>query len=161
MTSEFDRFRIFHSLMRQDLSSFIQRAFVTVNPGGPFQQNWHIDAIACQLERVARGEIRRLIVRMPPRSLRSIAASVAFPAWLLGQDPRMRVLAVSYAEGLSEKLALGCLKVLEAPWYKACFPATRISKGRGARSDFEGRWSVPDLGGRHVDRSRRGYHPDR
>ena len=46
-------------------------------------------------------------------------------------------MAVSYAEGLSEKLALDCLKVLESQWYRARFPATRIAKGRGGRADFE------------------------
>lgn len=137
MTNDLNKVDAFNALMRQDLSSFIQRVFATVDPGSTYHHNWHIDAIAHQLERIERGEITRLIITMPPRSLKSIAASVAFPAWLLGRDPRLRVLAVSYAEGLSEKLALDCLKVLEAPWYKACFPATRIGKGRGARSDFE------------------------
>lgn len=74
---------------------------------------------------------------MPPRSLKSIAASVAFPAWLLGQDARRRILAVSYAEALFEKLALDCLKLIEAPWYREAFPLVRIAKGKSARSDFE------------------------
>ncbi|MBS9718527.1 phage terminase large subunit [Pseudohalocynthiibacter aestuariivivens] len=137
MTVNHDRLALLNALLRRDLSSFIARAFATVDPGSPFLHNWHIDAIACQLDRVARGEITRLIITMPPRSLKSIAASVAFPAWLLGQNPRMRILAVSYAEGLSEKLALDCMKVLEAPWYRACFPTVQVAKGRGARSDFE------------------------
>ena len=137
MANDLDLIRVFNALMRDDLSSFIQRVFATVDPGSTYHHNWHIDAIAHQLERVERGEITRLIITMPPRSLKSIAASVAFPAWLLGRDPRKRVLAVSYAEGLSDKLALDCLKVLDAPWYKACFPATRIARSRTARSDFE------------------------
>ena len=74
---------------------------------------------------------------MPLRSLKSISTSVAFPAWLLGHRPGMRILAVSYAEGLSEKLALDCLKMLESSWYRACFPATRIATGRGGRANFE------------------------
>lgn len=137
MANDLDLVRVFNALMRQDLSSFIQRVFKTVDPGSTYHHNWHIEAIAHHLERVERGEITRLIITMPPRSLKSIAASVAFPAWLLGRNPRKRVLAVSYAEGLSDKLALDCLKVLDAPWYKACFPATRIARSRSARSDFE------------------------
>jgi hypothetical protein len=66
-------------------SSFIQRSFATVDPGSSYSHNWHIDAIAYQLERIARGEIRRLIITMPPRSLKSISASIAFPAWILGR----------------------------------------------------------------------------
>lgn len=137
MANDLDSVAVLQALLRRDLSSFIQRTFLTVAPGSAYAHNWHIDAIAYQLDRVARGEVTRLIITMPPRSLKSIAASVAFPAWLLGRDPRMRILAVSYAEGLSEKLALDCLRVMEAAWYRACFPATRIAKGRGGRADFE------------------------
>lgn len=137
MAHEPDRVALLNAVLRRDLSSFIQRTFATVDPGSRYQHNWHIDAIAHQLERVANGENARLVITLPPRSLKSIAASVAFPAWLLGHDPSRRVVAVSYAEGLSEKLALDCLRVMEAPWYRACFPATRIARGRSARSDFE------------------------
>jgi predicted phage terminase large subunit-like protein len=108
-----------------------------VAPGAVYQHNWHIDAIAWQLERVMRGECTRLIITVPPRSLKSVAASTAFPAWLLGHDPSRRILAASYTEVLSEKLALDCQKVLEAAWYRDCFPATRLAKGRKARTDFE------------------------
>lgn len=137
MNSHVDATQAFAALLRKDLSSFIQRAFARVDPGSRYCHNWHIDAIAHQLERVARGEITRLIITMPPRSLKSIAASVAFPAWLLGHDPDKRIVAVSYAEALSEKLALDCQKVLEAPWYKEAFPLVRIAKSRSARADFE------------------------
>jgi len=128
---------VLRALMRQDLSSFIQRAAMTVDPGIRYAHNWHIDAIAWHLEEVARGNIRRLIITMPPRCLKSVSASVAFPAWLLGQDPRRRIVCVSYAEGLADKFALDCQKVMEAPWYRAAFPRTRIARGRSGRSDYE------------------------
>lgn len=125
------------AILRNDFPSFVARVFATVSPGDTYQNNWHIHAIAHQLESVRTGECARLIITMPPRCLKSIAGSVAFAAWLLGHNPKKRVLAVSYAEGLAEKLALDCMKVLEAAWYRECFPATRIAKGRGARTDFE------------------------
>lgn len=137
MNSHLDDRDAFAALMRKDLSSFIQRAFLTVDPGSRYLHNWHVDAIAYALEQVAYGATTRLIITMPPRSLKSIAASVALPAWLLGHDPRQRVVAVSYAEALSEKLALDCLKVLEAPWFKEAFPMTRVARSRSARADFE------------------------
>ncbi len=137
MQTEFDARDAFRALVRTDLSSFIQRSFATVDPGTSYLHSWHIDAIAHALEGVVSGEVTRLIVTMPPRSLKSIAISVAFPAWLLGLNPRLRIMAVSYSEGLAEKLASDCLKVIEAPWYREAFPATGIARGRGARSDFE------------------------
>ena len=137
LANDMDPIIAFRALLRADLSSFIQRAFATIDPGTSYRHNWHIYAIGCQLERVASGELKRLIITMPPRSLKSIATSVAFPAWLLGRNPRLRVLAVSYSEALAEKLAGDCIKVIEAHWYREVFPATRIARGRGARADFE------------------------
>ena len=109
MANDMDPALVFRALMRADLSCFIQRAFGTIDPGTPYRHNWHIDAIGCQLARVASGELKRLIITMPPRSLKSIATSVAFPAWLLGKNPRLKILAVSYSEALAEKLAGDCL----------------------------------------------------
>ena len=137
MANDLSETELLRAILRNDFSSFVAKVFYSVAPGADYQHNWHIDAIAWQLERVMRGECTRLIITMPPRCLKSIAASVAFPAWLLGRDPTLRILAVSYAEGLSEKLALDCQKVLQASWYRACFPATWLAKGRSARADFE------------------------
>lgn len=128
---------VLRALLRSDLSSFIQRAFATVDPGSVYRHNWHVDAIAHHLEEVLHGRIKRLIITMPPRSLKSIAASVAFPAWVLGHDPRRQMVAVSYAEGLAEKLALDTMKVMQAGWYQQSFPATRLARNRMKRTDFE------------------------
>ena len=68
------RRRVLQALIRSNFTAFTQKAFATLNPGQVFVPNWHIEAIAYQLERVRRGEIRRLIINMPPRSLKSITA---------------------------------------------------------------------------------------
>ena len=132
-----DQADILSVLFRSDLSSFIQRSFATVDPGGEYRHNWHIDAIAHQLQRVAAGEMRRLIITMPPRSLKSISASVAFPAWYLGRFPKRRILAVSYSENLAGKLAFDCMKVLASKWYQDAFPLSRIARNRSRKIDFE------------------------
>ena len=80
MGKPFDSRIAFNVLMRTDLSSFIKHTVKTVDPGCHYVHNWHIDAIAHQLERIERGEISRLIITMPPRSLKSLSAFVAFPA---------------------------------------------------------------------------------
>lgn len=136
MPNDLDQTDVVRAILRQDLSSFIQRAFATVDPGATYLHGWHIDAIAHELERVAHGENRRLIITLPPRCLKSVAASIAFPAWLLGHDPSRQIVAVSYSDTLSEKLAIDCLRVLSSPWYQATFPATRLAKGQTRRADF-------------------------
>ena len=92
---------VYSSLYRIDLASFIAKSFYTINPGGTYLDNWHIDAISEALHAVSRGEITRLIINIPPRYLKSIAVSTAWPAWLLGQDPTKRIMVASYSQILS------------------------------------------------------------
>ena len=84
-----DEALVLQAILRQDLSSFIARSFMTLDPGTPYLPNWHIDAIAWQLMRVWRGECTRLIINVPPRSAKSICVTIGFTAWVMGHDPRM------------------------------------------------------------------------
>ena len=95
----------FNYLLRNDISFFIRRVFRSVSPGDDYLHNWHIDAIAHRLEQVMRGEITRLIITMPPRYMKSICASVALPAFVLGHDPTKQIICVSYAQELATKHA--------------------------------------------------------
>lgn len=126
-----------HAVLRNDLTAFTQRCFQTVVPGQQYLPNWHVQAITHQLERVRRGEIRRLIVTLPPRNLKSICASVAFPAFVLGHDPSARIVCASYSQDLTAKHARDCRTVLEGPWYKQIFPRTRIDARKNTEGEFE------------------------
>jgi hypothetical protein len=77
------------AVLRQDLTTFTEKSFKAVNPGARYLPNWHIEAIAHALEQCHRREIRRLAIAVPPRSMKSICASVAFPAWLLTELRRL------------------------------------------------------------------------
>ena len=72
----------FDLLLRQDLASFLHRSFLQLNPNVPLAWNWHLDLLADRLTEVYEGKLKRLIINVPPRSLKSILASVAFPAWV-------------------------------------------------------------------------------
>ena len=98
----------FDAILRNDFASFIGKTFETVVPASSYISNWHIEAIAWHLQQCAEKKIRRLIITLPPRSLKSICASVAFPAWLLGHDPGARIVCASYASELSGKHANDC-----------------------------------------------------
>ena len=71
------RQRFIHAVLRSDLPAFIEKVCRTINPGEAYRPNWHIEAIAAQLDRVRAGEVKRLLINQPPRSLKSIATSVA------------------------------------------------------------------------------------
>jgi hypothetical protein len=81
MSSPTDQQSFLHAILRQDFEAFVQKVFHTLCPGQTFIPAWYIRAVAYQLERIRRGEIRRLIINLPPRSLKSIMASVALPAY--------------------------------------------------------------------------------
>jgi predicted phage terminase large subunit-like protein len=123
--------------LRHDFPSFIQRTFQTVAPGQDYLHNWHVEAIAWHLEQCRKGNIKRLIINVPPRYLKSICASVAFPAYLLGYDPTRRVICASYANELTAKHARDCRAVMESDFYKQLFPQTRLNPNKRAELDFE------------------------
>jgi predicted phage terminase large subunit-like protein len=119
----------FHdAILRRNFELFLRRCLMTLNPGQPFLPNWHISAIAHQLERIRRGEIRRLIINMPPRHLKSLTVSVAFPAYLLGLEPWHRIFAISYGSELSSKHASDFRSIVESPWFRRAFPEMQISR---------------------------------
>jgi predicted phage terminase large subunit-like protein len=120
--------RLLQALLRTDLASFIGKAFGQITPGATYLPNWHIRAIAWHLQQVEAGQIKRLVITMPPRSLKSIAASVAFPAWILGRDPTRKIVCVSYANELSVKHSNDCRAVMQSDWYQALFPQNRIRR---------------------------------
>ena len=129
--------RKFQALLRTDFRAFVHKAFTTLSPGQTYVPSWHIDAIARQLERVRRGEIQRLIINMPPRSLKSIMASVAFPAFVLGHAPSRRIICVSYSGDLAKKHSNDFRALIELHWYRAAFPATRIGPFKDSETEIE------------------------
>ena len=74
---------------------------------------------------------------MPPRNLKSICASVAFPAWALGRNPAKRIVCVSYAADLAVKLSRDCRLVMESDWYRNAFPMARLAKDKNNEHEFE------------------------
>jgi predicted phage terminase large subunit-like protein len=118
--------RELHAILRQDLPSFIAKVFQTLSPGQQFVRGWPLDAIAYHLELAWLGKIKRLIINMPPRSLKSIAASVAFPLFIHCHDPRRRIICVSYSNELARKHSNDYRSVLETTWYRKLAPHTRV-----------------------------------
>ena len=117
--------RVVEAILRTDLYAFIQAIFPLVSPNNPLVRNWHLQAIAYALTRVLKGEIRRLIITVPPRSLKSICTSVAFPAFALGHNPRLRFICASYAENLALAHSRNCRDLMRSLLYQRLFPQTQ------------------------------------
>jgi len=125
-----------NAILRKDLGSFIAKVFNSIDPGAAYLANWHIDLIADRLEQVSAGNIKRLIINMPPRSLKSVCISVAWPAWILGNDPGLRIMAASYSAALSVKHSVDTRLVLGQEWYREVFPDTILTDDQNEKTKF-------------------------
>lgn len=124
-------------ILRNDLSSFTQEVFYTVDPAANYLHNWHVDYIAEHLEACEKRQIRRLIINMPPRYLKSIEVSVAFPCWLMGRNPSEKIVVGSYAKDLSLKHSVDSRTVMQSDWYKECFPSVQIAADQNEKGKFQ------------------------
>jgi predicted phage terminase large subunit-like protein len=123
------------AIMRADFYSFMVRCFAELYGGAAFMPNWHIELLAAKLQAAFEGKIRRLIINVPPRHLKSLAASVALPAWCLGHAPDAAIVCVTYGQDLSDKFARDCRAVMQAGWYQATF-ATCLTAQRAALGEL-------------------------
>jgi predicted phage terminase large subunit-like protein len=106
------------------LYTFLRHSWRYID-ASPFVHGWPIEAVAEHLQAVADGEIKRLIINIPPRCAKSSLVSVAFPAWTWAQPwdtptsgPGVQFLSASYAQQLSLRDSVKCRRLIESPWYK-------------------------------------------
>jgi predicted phage terminase large subunit-like protein len=123
-------------ILRRDLMGFIVRSFYELNPQTKFFESPHIEVMASRLEACRQRKIKRLIVNMPPRALKSHAVSVAFVAWLLGHDPTRQIICASYGQELADKHARDCRTLMASSFFRRLFPRTRLSPDKQAVNDF-------------------------
>ena len=91
----------------------------------PYSTNWHIDAICDHLEAVAHGDIKRLLINVPPRTGKTGITSICFPAWTWAQSqisalsgPQVGFLYASYAQDLSVEHSIKTRSLVQSPWYQ-------------------------------------------
>jgi len=126
----------YRAVVRGDFASFVERSFRELNPSEDFISGEYIELLASALDKVRAGKTKRLIINLPPRTLKSHAASVAFPAFLLGHDPTREIICACYGQDLSDKHARDCRTLMDSQFYRELFPKTAISVQRRSINDF-------------------------
>lgn len=108
----------------ESLYDFLVASWRYMDPS-PWKDGWPIEAVAEHLQAVVDGDIRRLIINIPPRHGKSSICSVALPAWTWAQPvrsatsgPGVRFLHASYALQLSLRDSVRCRRLIESPWYQ-------------------------------------------
>lgn len=113
------------AMLRVDFPSFIACAMAELEPGTYYTENWHMLHLADRLEAVRRGEVRRLMINQPPRSLKTHISSICYPAWILGHDPTRRIICVTYSNDVARGQAVLFQKLMRSPWYRRLLPRTK------------------------------------
>lgn len=110
--------------LETSLYAFVRAAWHVLEPGKVFVPGWHIEAVCEHLERVTRGEIRRLAINVPFRSSKSLVVSVIWPAWVWTTDPGYQWLCVSHGENLAIRDCRKMRFLVQSDWYQRLWPIT-------------------------------------
>jgi phage terminase large subunit-like protein len=102
----------------ESLEHFIKAHWHILEPANPLQWNWHLDTLCAYLEAVSKREIRRLIVNIPPGTMKSLIVSVFWPAWQWATDPTHRFLCGSNDETLALRDAVKMRQLVLSPEYQ-------------------------------------------
>src|SRR6202795_22238 len=122
-------------VLRNNLRLYIKEALHVVEPATVYLENWHIDLIAEYLEAVTAGQIKRLLINMPPRYAKSTCVSIMWPTWVWAREPSLvkphdpalegpgtKWIFASYADELRTKHSLDRRKMLQSQWYRERWP---------------------------------------
>jgi len=123
-------YQLLQAICRESFGAFAQKAFGIIEPGTPFENNWHVDCIAEHLQAQFDGdaELKKLIINMPPRCLKSVEIAQLYPAWVLGKESHHQFIGASYAHTLAERNVMKCRQIMKHEWYKETFPNTVIDQ---------------------------------
>jgi len=120
------------------LHNFVRQAWHVVEPATPFIDGWHIGAICEHLEAVMAGEIRHLVICMPPRHAKSLVVSVMWPVWTWTFRPSFRWLFSSYSAGLSIRDSLKSRRIIQSLWYQSHYGKVfKLTGDQNAKARFE------------------------
>lgn len=110
----------------RSLVSFMRRAWHVLEPGVDFVSGWAVECMAEHLEAVTRGELRRLVINVPPGCTKSMLVNVFWPAWEWG--PRglahYRYISASYEQGLATRDMGRMRELVLSDWYQSKWPIT-------------------------------------
>ena len=119
-------------LARRRLGRFVKYSF------DDYRENWHHRIIFEKLEAVERGEIRKLMIFVPPRHGKSEISSINFPAWFFGRNPKKSIIASSYNTDLAVSFGRKARNIVDSAEYKLLFPGVSLAED----SKAAGQWNI-------------------
>ena len=128
------------ALKAKELQRVGQDSFITYikHMWPDFIEGRHHKIFAEKLEQVARGELKRLIINMPPRHTKSEFASTYFPSWVLGRNPKLKIMQITHTAELAFRFGRRVRDLIDSEEYKSVFPNVELK----ADSKSAGRWET-------------------
>lgn len=126
------------ALCALSLSEFVQCAWPIIEPADKYVHGWHVEAICEHLEAITKGDINRLLINIPPGTMKSTLSSVFWPAWEWGPKgmASMRFIGASHEAGLATRDAMKMRRLIDSDWYQARWP-TRMHRDQNEKTYFE------------------------
>jgi predicted phage terminase large subunit-like protein len=122
------------NLIRSHFGTFVRQAFRATH-GEQLGDQPYVDHLCYVLTRLIDGEINRLLINLPPQHLKSFVGTICLAAYLLGKNPRLRIILTAYNDTFAEALCGKIRDMMQLPWYQQAF-ATRIKEGHSRANDF-------------------------
>lgn len=132
----FESLRYEKILCEKYLPFFIHSAWKIIEPQNELEWNWHHELICEYLQLAYERKIKRLVINLPPRHLKSIIVSVLFPIWCWVKNPRIRFLFSSYSESLSTKHSKDRRDVLESEWFRFHWNKIKLATDQNVKTEF-------------------------
>lgn len=125
-------------LAKRSLADFARMAWHVLEPATPLKWGWALDAICEHLEAVSRGDCKRLLMNVPPGSMKSLLTGVIWPAWEWGPlgKPEMRFLGTAHKQDLAVRDNLKCRRLIQSQWYQERWPVV-LTSDQNAKTKFE------------------------
>lgn len=125
-------------LCRRSLAAFARQAWHVLEPASDLKWGWALDAICEHLEAVSAEQAKRLLMNVPPGSMKSLLTGVIWPAWEWGPigRPELRVLGTAHAQHLAVRDSLKCRRLITSDWYQSLWPV-KLTGDQNAKTKFE------------------------
>lgn len=117
---------------------FVKAGWEIIEPANPLIDEWYVDCICEHLEAVTMGQIRKLLMNLPPREGKSNLVTVLWPAWSWTLKAFLRFITCSYSASLSEKHSTMRRNVIESPWYQKRWGGlVRMAPDQNKKNEYE------------------------
>lgn len=155
-----DRIELEREACRRSLATFVREAWHVLEPGQPYAHGWHVEVVCEHLEAVTRGDFNRLLINIPPGTMKSTLVSVFWPAWEWGPKgmPHVRFIGASHEQGLAIRDTLKMRRLVTSEWFQARWPVALMGDQsekkywENSATGFRQACAVASMTGRRGDR---------